>query len=171
MSFRTKEFLVPSPLESGRLKIEYRPAENSDAPALVTIRAAFWADQISRGSLDYPDLEPNKFLTDTHFLINRARTTIILAAEGIKVIAYAVGQTKILPGQGTMVSSIEEVYVDPHYRRSAVAQQLVMMMMVQFKNLGAKRVQLRVLDRNESAKAFWQEVGFSPSVVIYEYLA
>jgi ribosomal protein S18 acetylase RimI-like enzyme len=148
--------------------INLRVAQEADASELSALRAAFWADQIAKGSLDNPDTDPAKLLADTANLIKRARTMIVIAADREKPVGYIHGQIKIVPG-ASAVSSIEEIFVLPQYRRTTIARKLVDSALDSFRASGCRRFQLRVLDRNEAGKAFWQRIGFSPAVTIYEY--
>ena len=155
---------------SGATSLELRNAMESDAPALGIMRTAFWADQISKGAIDHPDIDAHQLLSDTRALVARSRTKVILATSRGATAGYAVGQTKIVPGaKGFAVGSIEEIYVQTSYRHSGVARRLVERILDEFKTVGVERIQLRALEKNEVAKSFWRELGFSPSVIIYEY--
>lgn len=150
--------------------IESRAGGNADVPALARLRAAFWSDQIAKGSIDNPDTEPARLLEDTSKLIGRARTFLLLAAHDGKAVGYVLGQTKIVPGAAdSAISSIEEIFIEPAFRNMNVAQDLVDRMIAQFRTAGAQRIQLRVLENNAEGRLFWQRIGFSPSVTIYEY--
>ena len=152
------------------MAINLRVAQEVDASPLSALRAAFWSDQIAKGSLDNPDTAPEKLLADTANLIKRARTMVFIATDQEKPVGYLLGQTKIVPGaMGSVVSSIEEIFVLPQYRRTTVARKLVENALDGFKASGSKRFQLRVLESNHAGKAFWRQIGFSPAVTIYEY--
>lgn len=151
--------------------ITLRTAQETDASKLSALRAAFWVDQIAKGSLDNPDTDPAKLLADTANLTKRARTVILIATDQEAPVGYIHGQIKIVPGAtGGAISSIEEIFVLPQYRGTAIARKLVESALDSFKASGCTRFQLRVLDRNEAGKAFWQRIGFSPAVTIYEYI-
>jgi len=151
--------------------IALRAARKSDAPAIAELRTAFWFDQISKGSIDHPDIEPTRLLTDTDKLIERARTFVLLATDNDKPAGYILGQTKILPGvAGSPISSIEELFVEPAYRRTNMAQSLVEKIIAEFRTSGAQRIQLRVLEGNGEGRKFWRRMDFDPSVTIYEYM-
>jgi len=152
------------------MAINLRVAQEVDTSPLSALRAAFWSDQIAKGSLDNPDTDPEKLLADTANLIKRARTMVFIATDQEKPVGYLLGQTKIVPGaMGSVVSSIEEIFVLPQYRRTTVARKLVENALDGFKASGSKRFQLRVLENNHAGKAFWRQIGFSPAVTIYEY--
>mgnify|MGYP001004978388 CR=1 FL=1 len=122
--------------------INLRVAQEADASALSTLRAAFWADQIAKGSLDNPDTNPEKLLTDTANLIKRARTVIVIATDDEKAVGYVHGQTKVIPG-ALAVSSIEEIFVLPQYRRTTIARKLVDSALDSFRASGCQRVSPR----------------------------
>jgi ribosomal protein S18 acetylase RimI-like enzyme len=131
---------------------------------------SFWLDQISKGSIDHPDIEPARLLADTDKLIERARTFVRLATDHDKPAGYILGQIKVLPGvAGSPISSIEEIFVEPAYRRTDVAKNLTETVITEFLAAGAQRIQLRALENNEEGRTFWRRMGFSPSVTIYEY--
>lgn len=156
--------------DTGHAVTDLRTAREADASTLTMLRAAFWSDQIAKGSLDGPDTDPANLLADTTNLIKRARTIIFIAADHEKPVGYLLGQTKIVPGAaGSTVSSIEEIFVLPDYRRTTVARKLVESALSSFRTSGSQRFQLRILERNDDGKAFWQRIGFSPAVTIYEY--
>lgn len=162
--------MVKTP-EPGHSAMNLRVAQEADASALSALRAAFWSDQIAKGSLDNPDTDSAKLLADTANFIKRARTVILVAADREKPVGYLLGQIKIVPGAtGSAVSSIEEIFVLPQYRRSAVARRLVEGALDSFRASGCQRFQLRVLERNDAGRAFWLGIGFSPAVTIYEYI-
>ena len=145
-----------------------RLAVPADAGSLTSLRNAFWSDQISKGSLDSPDLDPARLTGDTARLIERARTILLVAAHEGRAIGYLYGQVKILPGTPP-VGSIEEIFVVPEHRRANMAQTLVGEAIIRLQELGAGRLQLRVLQDNAEGTTFWQRLGFHPSVTIYEY--
>ena len=145
-------------------------AGEADLNAVNELRNEFWSDQISKGSIDHPEL--TGLMADTAGLMRRPRTAIFVALQGDKVVGYILGQTRILPGvAGSIVSSVEEIFALPEWRRSAVARKLVEATLAEFRTAGAQRIQLRVLERNEDAKKFWRTLNFFPSVTIYEYAA
>lgn len=157
--------------EPGHTAMSLRVAQEADASALSALRAAFWSDQIAKGSLDNPDTDPAKLLADTANFIKRARTVIFVTTDREKPVGYLLGQIKIVPGAtSSAVSSIEEIFVLPQYRRNAVARKLVESALDSFRASGCQRFQLRVLERNDAGRAFWLGIGFSPAVTIYEYI-
>jgi ribosomal protein S18 acetylase RimI-like enzyme len=147
-----------------------RLASPADAQLLSALREQFWSDQIVKGTIDHPEM--STLSADTAAMLGRARTSIFVALHQSEVAGYLLGQTRILPGvAGSVVSSVEEIFVLPQYRRSHIARGLVEASLSAFKAGGAKRIQLRVLEQNDSAKKFWRELNFLPSVTIYEYAA
>src|ERR1700748_2770213 len=44
--------------------IDVREAMESDAPVLASLRDAFWSDQISKGSIDHPEIESVRLQAD-----------------------------------------------------------------------------------------------------------
>jgi ribosomal protein S18 acetylase RimI-like enzyme len=156
--------------DAGHAITDLRAARETDASALTALRAAFWSDQIAKGTLDNPDTDPTKLLADTGNLIKRARTAIFIATDNEKPVGYLLAQTKIVPGgAGSAISSIEEIFVLPDYRRTTVARKLVEIALNAFKASGSQRFQLRILEGNDDGKSFWRDLGFAPAVTIYEY--
>ena len=154
--------------ETANSGIAVRAARQTDIAALTELRFAFWSDQIAKGSIDNPDTDPAQLFADTGKLIERARTIVFLATDGDKPVGYIFGQTKILPG--STVSSVEEIFADPAYRHTNMARALADRALVAFQAGGAQRIQLRVLETNGEGRTFWRQMGFAPSVTIYEYL-
>jgi ribosomal protein S18 acetylase RimI-like enzyme len=147
--------------------IAVRAARKTDISALTELRSAFWSDQIAKGSIDNPDTNPAQLSADTGKLIERARTILFLATDGDRPVGYIFGQTKILPG--STVSSVEEIFTDPAYRHTKTARALADKALAAFQAGGAQRIQLRVLEANGEGRTFWRQMGFAPSVTIYEY--
>lgn len=60
---------------------------------------------------------------------------------------------------------IHDLWVEPEYRRSGVARQLVMEAMEQLQKLGVGQIRLDTAAINETARKLFSECGFRPSTV------
>ena len=60
---------------------------------------------------------------------------------------------------------IHDLWVEPEYRRSGVARQLVMEAMEQLQKLGVAQIRLDTAAINETARKLFSECGFRPSTV------
>ncbi len=68
-----------------------------------------------------------------------------------------------------MVSSIEELYVQPRQGAPAAALMLIRRMIEQLRDAGAQRIQARVLMSNSEGRAFHERCGFTANLLVYEY--
>jgi len=149
---------------------DVRRATESDLAAFAELRAQLWADQIEKGSLDNPDTEPAQLLADTLKFMTRRRTTVFLAFREGQAAGYAISQIKVLPGSAdSTIASVEEIFVRKGDRRRGLATRLAQNAMLEFREAGIKRIQLRVLDNNKEGRAFWDRMGFLPNIIMYEY--
>lgn len=60
---------------------------------------------------------------------------------------------------------IHDLWVEPEYRRSGVARQLVVQAIEQFQKMGVAQIRLDTAANNEAARKLFSECGFRPSVV------
>lgn len=60
---------------------------------------------------------------------------------------------------------IHDLWVEPEYRRSGVARQLVMQTIEQFQKMGVEQIRLDTAAKNDAARKLFSECGFRPSVV------
>jgi ribosomal protein S18 acetylase RimI-like enzyme len=60
---------------------------------------------------------------------------------------------------------IHDLWVEPEYRRSGVARQLVMESVAQLKKMGVKQIRLDTAANNDAARKLFSECGFRPSTV------
>lgn len=54
---------------------------------------------------------------------------------------------------------LEDLYIQPKYRRLGIGQQLFQLLIEEAKSMGVKRMDWQVLDWNESAIAFYKKIG------------
>lgn len=54
---------------------------------------------------------------------------------------------------------LEDLYIQPHYRRTGIGLQLFQTLVDEAKTIGAKRMDWQVLDWNETAIAFYKKIG------------
>lgn len=60
---------------------------------------------------------------------------------------------------------IHDLWVEPEYRRSGVARQLVMESIAQLKKMEVKQIRLDTAANNDAARKLFSECGFRPSTV------
>jgi ribosomal protein S18 acetylase RimI-like enzyme len=151
--------------------VEIRRAVGTDAAFLSYLRASFFTDQFDKGSTDSRRNAAGRLLYETARLIKRRRTVVLVSMRNGLLAGYIVGQMKICPENiNPIAASIEELFVLERERRRHLAQHLVRNMMSEFRLAGVQKTELRVLDRNDEGKAFWEEAGFHPSYSVYEYI-
>ena len=147
-----------------------RAATAEDIEALARLRVDFWDDQVRKGLLDLRPFDLDSLRAETRGLIGRQRTHLIVVDRGGEIAAYAYGQIKIVPGAAqSRVAVIEELYVPRSKSNVSVALVLMRAMVERLIEAGVERIQCRVLNANEEAKAFHELCGFEPNLTIYEY--
>ena len=63
---------------------------------------------------------------------------------------------------------VEDVIVDPAYRRRGVADALVRHILFAAGELGLSRLELNALNENMSARKMYEKIGFTTDSVVYE---
>jgi len=58
---------------------------------------------------------------------------------------------------------IQDLYVDPAFRRRGIGRALVAELLEEARALRVERVDLEVFSSNEAARRFWQHMGFRPT--------
>ncbi|MHB8528261.1 MAG: GNAT family N-acetyltransferase [Caulobacteraceae bacterium] len=148
-----------------------RRAGPADGARLGRLRGAFWKDQIAKGLLDIPSLSSEALESSTVAILKRARTSVFVCDAERSPVGYIFGQTRIVPAAGaSVISSIEEIYVEPRLRGGAsAALELMSRAMQDFEIAGAQRIQLRVLVNNADGRRFFERYGFVVNLLLYEY--
>lgn len=60
---------------------------------------------------------------------------------------------------------IQDLWVEPEYRRSGVARKLVIQTIEHFQNIGVQQIRLDTAAKNDTARELFAECGFRPSTV------
>ena len=108
------------------VEVEFVRATEEALQALLPLREAFWRDQIGRGLIDVPPLDAGSLRAATLSILKRPRTAVFLCLQAGALTAYIYGQTRLVPGaKQSMVSMIEELYVDPDRGGATAALSLV----------------------------------------------
>ncbi len=147
-----------------------RRGEFTDAEMLASLRIRFWQDQITKGLLDIPSLDADSLLNSSLTILKRPRASVYLAFQQTAISGYAYGQTRIVPGAATsLVAMIEEVYVDPVSTRQGIGQALLRNLIADLRDIGANRIQAKVLDKNKESRFFFEHCGFAINLLYYEF--
>jgi L-amino acid N-acyltransferase YncA len=155
---------------SGRPKVEFVRASEADLVALVKLREAFWHDQIGRGLIDVPPLDSASLESATLSILKRPRTVVLMCMKEGRPVAYAYGQTRLVPGaKQSMVSMIEELFVEPDCGVSTAAFNLIQKMNDELRAHGSERIQAKILHDNLKSQKFFALCGFKPNLIYYEY--
>lgn len=146
-----------------------RPATETDADAILRLRALFYQDQVERGLTDtYRDVAAFHRRT-TMAAIAGAHSRLFVPEREGALVGYCYLLYKVSPLlDRPSVWSIEEFFIEPSSRASGLADRLLDEAIA---GLGAgadARIQLRVLTANDHAHRFWRRHGFETTLSTYE---
>jgi GNAT superfamily N-acetyltransferase len=149
---------------------QVRAAEERDLADLIAMRLALFEDQIGKGLLDIPPLDPESLARSTAGLLGRPRTFVLVAMIGGRPAGYAYARIRIVPEViNPRVAIIEEWYVDPERASVGAALALLRRMLQVLEETGVDRIQGRALFKNKASRSFIELCGFTPNLAVYEY--
>jgi ribosomal protein S18 acetylase RimI-like enzyme len=144
-----------------RSEVTVRFANRADDAALSTIDVATWNDQVSPAP---PPADP-----DTYSFLDRRDPADVLVAERDRQVAGHL----TLRGGGQLPShehvlEIVGVAVAPQHQGHGVGRALVEAALVEARRREARKVSLRVLGPNGSARRLYERCGFRVEGVLHE---
>lgn len=149
-----------------------RPATPADVPAVLPMVAKICAlhetwDRAKYGFLPNPDQGYERWLKR----LTKSESSVFLVAEAAAQPEQLVGfivatvEEEIPIYRLTEFGFIHDLWVEPEYRRSGIARQLVMQTIERFQQLGVKQIRLDTAAVNESARRLFLECGFRVSTI------
>lgn len=132
--------------------LEVRQARSQDQPALRRIDTATWTADVS------PALPPP---ADTAFFSERRRPSDVLVAEIDRTVAgyAALGQSLTLTSHAHVLE-IQGLAVDPARQRYGAGRRLIHASIEQARSRHARKLALRVLSTNPTARQLYESCGF-----------
>lgn len=148
-----------------------RRAKQSDIPAVLPMVGKICAlhetwDGAKYGFLPNPAQRYESWLSK---LVNGDRSIFLVAEDQSKALLagflVATIDREIPIYRLKEFAFIHDLWVEPEYRRSGVARQLVMQSIEQFQKMGVEQIRLDTAANNDAARKLFSECGFRPSVV------
>ncbi|MGA9380958.1 MAG: GNAT family N-acetyltransferase [Phormidium sp.] len=148
-----------------------RPAKQSDISAILPMVGKICAlhetwDAAKYGFLPNPAQRYEGWLSK---LVNGDRSIFLVAEDQSKALLagflVATIEREIPIYRLKEFAFIHDLWVEPEYRRSGVARQLVMQTIALFQKMGVEQIRLDTAANNDAARKLFSECGFRPSVV------
>jgi ribosomal protein S18 acetylase RimI-like enzyme len=136
------------------MKLEIRIAGPQDIPQIITLLRDFAKyEKLS----EYCTITPDK-LHDVMFG-PEAYVRAMVAANGERVVGFAIFFRFFASFRGERGVYLEDLYVDPEFRRSGAGDKILRAIARTAKADGFERIDFQVLDWNEPAIAFYRKLG------------
>lgn len=144
-----------------------RPARKEDLPAVGDLWARLDSFHRSLG-LAFPEPQGavQAWLDSFERTLGRFSFAWVAEVDG-QICAFLLARVKRTPAYlgGVMVGEISDLYVDEALRGQRVGARLADMAVEHLQSLKVHSIEVQVLQKNDGALAFWQEMGFRPELV------
>jgi len=149
-----------------------RPATPADVPAVLPMVAAVCALHESWDAAKYGFL-PNPAQRYERWLITQATNdrSVFLVAEddvelgGLVAFLIATIEREIPIYRLKEFGFIQDLWVEPEYRHTGIARQMVLLTVERFKQMGVKQIRLDTAAANDAARRLFSGCGFRPSTI------
>lgn len=138
------------------MKIYYKPAENNDIEALLSLIQEFY--QID-GSISFNAVFTRNALIQ--LLSDESMGRIWLIHYDSKVIGYVVLTLGYSLEYGGRDAFIDELYIHPSYQKQGIGKQTIQFLEEVCISLDVRALHLEVERDNISAQSFYRRVGFN----------
>jgi ribosomal protein S18 acetylase RimI-like enzyme/predicted nuclease with RNAse H fold len=132
--------------------MELRPARDEDEAGLRALDAATWSPRVSPGPAPDPERE---------FLSRFGVENVIVAAEGDAPVGFITLGTWTPLESARHVLVVNGLAVDPAHQGEGIGGRLLDAGIERARERGARRLLLRVLSTNESARRLYERHGFT----------
>jgi ribosomal protein S18 acetylase RimI-like enzyme len=139
--------------------IRIRPAVTADGPRLVALDRATWSPENAVAPLRDDDAD---------FFERRPPSDVLVAEDDGGIVGYTQFGRPTPLASNEHVLHIQGLAVDPSARRRGVARQLLEAAAEEATRRGARKLGLRVLGGNASARALYASAGFVVEGVLRE---
>ncbi len=142
-----------------------RRAEACDREAVAALLTRFHSlEDVPRGWFNRPERGPgwNAAAAAFDLLIERPEYGFVLLAEdddgtpaGVLTVLL-----KVSTGAGSIVPVVDDIYVEPAYRRRGIARAMVQWVVDYSREQGYPRVDTQVEEHSPTSGPFWHGIGF-----------
>ncbi|SDF43433.1 Ribosomal protein S18 acetylase RimI [Blastococcus fimeti] len=139
--------------------ISIRSAETADAPRLIELDRVTWSPENAVAPLRDGDAD---------FFERRPPGDVLVAEDDGAVVGYTQFGRPTPLASNAHVLHIQGLAVDPSVRRRGVARQLLEAAAEEATRRGVRKLGLRVLGGNTSARALYESAGFEVEGVLRE---
>lgn len=145
---------LPSPDESAKPPIRYRPATLADVTVAAALRTqSGWDGGAGAGVME-------RYLRGEHHPQHaRSSRIMLLAARGDELVGYIAGHHST---RFDCDGELQWLLVSPHARGSGIAATLVIGLLRWFAETGARRICVNVAPENDVARRLCQRLGATP---------
>lgn len=143
--------------------MEIRPATLQDEAAVC----ALWGQLVSCYK---KKVEPDVLQRSFRYAIAHPEQVLVYVAlvEGAMAGTASLHQGHYSTWNDNWYGHIEDVVVDPAYRRCGVGEALVRHIVAVARELGLSRLELNALNENIPARRLYEKIGFKTDSVVYE---
>ncbi len=144
-----------------------RRAEKEDLPAVGRLWAKLDAFHRSLGlSFPQPEQAERAWLDSFERSLGRFSFVWVGEVDG-SICAFLLARLKRVPAYlgGAMVGEISDLYVAEGLRGQKVGARLSAMAVEHLLSLNVQSIEVQVLEHNQGALSFWQEMGFQPELI------
>ena len=136
----------------------------------LVVRAATVADRGALIRLMSAQLEEHRLPVDADGIARGVELALAAGSSAWLVLATLagipaaalLGNPNVSVEKGGAVLWIDELYVEPRFRRRGIARAMVEWVAVEARNAGMSSLELEVVRGMESAAALWRSLGFEP---------
>ncbi len=132
--------------------MKFRRATQQDLPALITLEAQVFSSDV---------IAPRQM---KRFLLSQHSMVFVAVAE-----PHITGYALLLFHQGTQLSRLYSIAVNPEFRGQKIAQQLVEKCEQSALEQGSTTLRLEVRNDNLAAKNLYQKLGYKPLKTLIHY--
>lgn len=145
----------------------YRRANSADIPQMLPL----WRYLIDihaplERMFETTEGAEDKFAAFIGSLLGKENYLVAVAEEEGKLAGYVVAHVSQTPEVFVLRRRmyVQDMVVDPEYRRQGVARKLMDLVLDFAKNRQVEKIDLLVAVQNEDANKFWQKMGFHPAL-------
>ena len=152
-------------------RIDIRRANEGDAEALAALNAFVHEPHVEAHPHYFRPAEPSELASLFRTALGDPETAAFLAHEEGTAVAYLV--TRFFDRAPTALHhrrrylEIDQIVVDPRYRRTGIARTLVAQAREEAAARGTAWIHLATWSFNEGAQAFFESEGFAPRTIQY----
>ncbi len=128
---------------------------------------ALWNENCIAAGTPLPDKALKQILKNLRQYASHKDAHCLVAEEQNKIIGFVtfcVTSHPVMPG---LSGEIEELYVQPQFRRNGIGSELVKRAVALMKAQNAGSIHVKMCINNEGSKAFWQHLGWDSDMLVF----